>query len=142
MKKTRLDPVLYQLCKQLVELKKEAKRLGVFTGDRELLTCPQCGLMEDVSGDGTLLTYWPKSPEIDTNLRFKALDRKEERFRCPSCGAVCTAPEPADIPDEADVNLEAKATPGAQAPGKKRRKRSGSARRAGKRSNSRKARNS
>jgi len=35
----------------------KAEALGIFTNDRELLECPNCGLKEDVLIYGQLITY-------------------------------------------------------------------------------------
>lgn len=37
---------LHDLARQLVEVKHRAHALGIFTDDRELLECPNCGLLE------------------------------------------------------------------------------------------------
>ena len=33
--------------RQLEQAKQQARALGIFTNDRELLECPSCGLLED-----------------------------------------------------------------------------------------------
>ena len=38
-----------RLAKKLIEVREEARKLGIFTDDRELLECPKCGLWEEVS---------------------------------------------------------------------------------------------
>jgi hypothetical protein len=43
---------------RIAELQKTARRLGIFTEDRALLTCPTCGLMEDVLFDGRLVNVY------------------------------------------------------------------------------------
>ena len=48
---------IYLLAAELTKLKARAKALGVFTNERELLACPRCGLVEDVTCDGLLITY-------------------------------------------------------------------------------------
>jgi len=35
--------------RELEQVKQQAKALGIFTDDRELLECPSCGLLEAVS---------------------------------------------------------------------------------------------
>jgi hypothetical protein len=79
-----------QLAAQLGRMKKQAAELGVFINDRELLECPECGLAEDVTSNGFLITYRgnPCRPR-DSGLRFKELTR--HRFRCPSCRTVIEA---------------------------------------------------
>ena len=37
---------LAELCRQLEQVKQRAEALGIFTDDRELLECPNCGLRE------------------------------------------------------------------------------------------------
>ncbi|HHH31465.1 MAG TPA: hypothetical protein ENK57_24390 [Polyangiaceae bacterium] len=79
----------------LLDLQARAEALGVFLADRELLQCPDCGLMEDVTAHGILITYRGEPPGEDTGLRFKPLVA-EDRFRCPSCSAEVEAPPDAD----------------------------------------------
>ena len=69
-----LEP-LHSLAARLVSLQKRAKALGVFANDRELLECPRCGLMEDVTSTG---------------LRFVQL--ADDIFRCPSCSQRVEVP--------------------------------------------------
>jgi hypothetical protein len=38
---------LRRLAKQIAALQEQARALGVFPGDRELLECATCGLLED-----------------------------------------------------------------------------------------------
>lgn len=40
------------MARQLVRVREKARKLGIYVGDRELLTCPKCGIMEDVLADG------------------------------------------------------------------------------------------
>ena len=69
----------------------QAKALGIFTADRELLECPKCGLLEDVAFDGTLMTYRENEAAlIDTGLRFNESD--PGKFICPSCGSEVSEP--------------------------------------------------
>jgi len=70
----RFQPVLEQ-----------AKALGIFTGERELLECPECRLVEDVDCDGRLMTYRDGEEAEDSGLRFEEI--AEGRYRCPACGA-------------------------------------------------------
>ena len=83
---TRRGDDIRQLAARLVALREKARSLGVFTGDRELLECPKCGLQEDVTSSGQLITCRPPAEGQDTGLRFQELPRN--RFRCPACGAV------------------------------------------------------
>ena len=75
----------------LEKVKQQDRALVIFTDDRELLACPSCGLLEDVTAEGLLVTY-PKDSDnlMDTGLRFHQLDTAS--FRCPACGAICHTP--------------------------------------------------
>ena len=76
--------------RQLEQVKRQARSLGIFTNDRELLECPSCGLLEDVTADGLLVTYSGKSrSRKDCGLRFSPVD--DTSFQCPSCGAKVKA---------------------------------------------------
>lgn len=81
---TELDG-LYELATRLHSLKKQAKALGMFTDDRDLLECPNCGLKEDVTGQGVLITYKGGAMGVDTDLRFPDPD-EEGVSCCPECG--------------------------------------------------------
>ena len=71
--------------RQLEQVKQQARALGIFTDDRELLECPSCGLLEDVTSGGLLVSYPKDSADLkDCGLRFKPVG--ETRFACPSCG--------------------------------------------------------
>jgi predicted RNA-binding Zn-ribbon protein involved in translation (DUF1610 family) len=76
--------------RQLEQAKQQARALGIFTDDRELLECPNCGLLEDVTTEGLLVTYPNTSEEVnDSSLRFIPAD--ESSFICPSCGTKVKA---------------------------------------------------
>lgn len=75
---------LRALAEQLQKIKKQAEDLGVFSGNRELLECPNCDLQEDVLIDGALIVVKKSSPEVDTGLRFIELE-DEDRVLCPLC---------------------------------------------------------
>ncbi len=71
--------------RQLEQVKRQARALGMFTDDRELLECPNCGLLEDVTAKGLLVTYPKDSVDLENcGLRFRPVD--ETRFVCPKCG--------------------------------------------------------
>jgi len=81
---------LLELARQLAQVKQQARTLGIFTDDRELLECPSCGLLEDVTAEGVLVTYPNTSEEVnDSGLRFIPAD--ESSFACPSCGTKVKA---------------------------------------------------
>ena len=50
---------LRALAGKLAVLQAEARALGLFANDRELLGCPRCGLLEDVTITGLLITCRP-----------------------------------------------------------------------------------
>jgi uncharacterized C2H2 Zn-finger protein len=75
-----------ELASRLVALQEQARSLGLFPGDRELLECPKCGLMEDVKCGGEFITCHAATESEDTGLRFEKL--AEGKFRCPSCGSI------------------------------------------------------
>ena len=75
---------LRDLAAELVAVQKRAKELGLFTNDRELLTCPGCGLTEDVQLNGQLTTYFGLPNSGDSGLRF--IEAGDEEFICPKCG--------------------------------------------------------
>ena len=77
---------LRALATQIVALQAQARALGMFADDRELLTCAKCGLQEDVTFSGHLITSRRGSDGEDTGLRFTELG--PTRFRCPACGAT------------------------------------------------------
>jgi hypothetical protein len=87
MSKKRIPTSIKRLAQQLSATRAEAKKLGIFPGDRDLLDCSCCGLMEDVAMNGILLTCRQDSLGIDTGLRFEQVDSDGLRFRCPSCGS-------------------------------------------------------
>jgi len=78
---------LVAMAGRIAELQKTARRFGIFVDDRELLTCPKCGLMEDVLFDGRLVTCREAGGD-DTGLRFSEHPRADGRFVCPECGTV------------------------------------------------------
>ncbi len=79
---------LFNLVEKIVKLKEEAKKLGIFTDDRELIECPKCGLMEDVAIGGRLFTVFKNAPNKDTGLEFKELGKEGNRLSCPNCRKV------------------------------------------------------
>ena len=75
-----------ELASRIVALQAKARALGLFMNDRELLECQKCGLLEDLTFSGQLITC--RAPDFgqDTGLRFEKLF--QDRFRCPACGAM------------------------------------------------------
>ena len=64
---------LRALASEVVALQKQARALGMFADDRELLACAKCGMHEDVTFSGFLITVRPAALDEDTGLRFKEL---------------------------------------------------------------------
>lgn len=76
---------LIELARKLARIKAQARALGIFTDDRELLDCSNCGLLEDVTSEGLLVTYPKDSVDLkDCGLRF--LPEGKTSFACPACG--------------------------------------------------------
>ena len=73
------------LMRRLQQAQQRAKKLGIFIEDRELLTCPKCGLHEDVAFSGMLQVTMPPHLGEDTGLRFKTVRGRPGRRRCPAC---------------------------------------------------------
>ena len=63
---------LVELSRKLAKVKAQARALGIFTDDRELLECPNCELPEDVTAEGLLATY-PKDSVGQTDKAPKAI---------------------------------------------------------------------
>lgn len=93
MKKKENDAEIHALAKQIVSMKEKAKKLGMFVEDRELLSCPKCGLKEDVTSQGLLIVSYPSNTSIDSGLRFKEVKNCSNRFRCPACDMEFSAME-------------------------------------------------
>ena len=88
--KNGVSEELRDLAQKLTDLHEKAREFGLFIDDRELLTCTSCGLMEDVTADGRLITHYGEFPNVvDTGLRFNELP--DERFSCPRCGTEMIA---------------------------------------------------
>jgi len=69
---------------RLSTVQRQAEKLGIFTGMRDLLKCTKCGLVEDVLCDGRLVTYYEEKNRDDSGLRFK--HKKGNIYHCPKCG--------------------------------------------------------
>lgn len=84
--KSAFDEELATLCEQLHELRANAESLGLFANEREVVSGPTCGLQEDVSIEGFLITHDIRSLDVqDSGLRFNEL--KNGQLACPRCGA-------------------------------------------------------
>lgn len=95
------DQSLIELCAALQELRSHASSLGLFTEMREFLTCPKCGLHEDVLIDGRLVTYQGMADVVtDSGLRFTPT--ANENFVCPLCGEIVATPTDSNFPELLD----------------------------------------
>lgn len=88
----RLSVELISLARKLKKAQAAARKLGLFVEDRELLTCPRCGLQEDVAVDGRLLVTGSGNRRCDTGLRFTQVMKRGGWWRCPSCKSVLKSP--------------------------------------------------
>jgi hypothetical protein len=86
----RLAKRIEPLARKLVALHEQARALGIFTNERELLACEACGLTEDVASEGLLFTHFEEDNR-DTGMRFVETEAPGA-FRCPSCGSVVVEP--------------------------------------------------
>lgn len=82
-KKSLISPELHALASELKDLQSKAAALGMFDNSRELVRCPKCGLEEDVTSEGLLITTKPDYHGLDTGLRFA--EKPAGTFRCPVC---------------------------------------------------------
>jgi len=80
------DVLPKSLHREIDRVHRLAQAAGSFLEDRDLLECARCGLLEDVSCYGLLMTYRSGKPLIDSGLRFRKDNRG--RYICPNCGAV------------------------------------------------------
>src|SRR5215204_2521633 len=90
--RTEADPVkkeerLYSMAEAINELGLKLTSLGGFDHSREFLNCPACGLLEDVTFEGMLITTESDYPGVDTGLRFAKTGENE--WECPDCGNLC-----------------------------------------------------
>ena len=74
------------IARRLGDLQTQARALGSFTNERDLLTCPTCGFMGDVLVDGRLVPYHEESNRENTGLRFSESAPETGLFACPECG--------------------------------------------------------
>ena len=75
------------LARHLEDLQRQGRALGLFVDDRDLLTCPKCGLTEDVLIGGQLVTF-SGADGPDTGLRFVEPTSDDGPFTCPRCGVA------------------------------------------------------
>jgi hypothetical protein len=94
------SPSLAALIEGLRDVRARAREVGVFLDDRPLLSCPACGLIEDVSIEGVLITSRDSALGVDTGLRFVERRGGGAGFGCPACGADA-------VPDQGERWTEA-----------------------------------
>lgn len=89
-----IPPELAALARGIQLLREEARVLGLFAEDRGLLRCPACGLLEDVTIEGRLITCDGNvAAGDDLGLRF--VESPVGTFVCPRCGsAACGEDDP------------------------------------------------
>lgn len=85
-RKKGLSKEMHRLARALIKIKAEAKKLGLFAEDRDIIACPQCGLEEDVASGGKLLVTTPADRGRDTGLRFTLVAKGGDLWLCPGCG--------------------------------------------------------
>ena len=94
------DPAYNQLVTDIADalrgIQEMCRQHEIFDGLRELFRCPDCGLIEDIAGDGRLMTYHEGAEPVDTGLRFPEPD-DENKTVCPECGAVVVLVEHNDF---------------------------------------------
>ena len=84
------DPLI-ELCRSLEGIEKKAEAFGLFVNNRELLECPCCGLFEDVTTQGMLVTTRKvTTPPIDTGMRFQKVS--QNTYQCPDCNQQIELP--------------------------------------------------
>lgn len=86
------------LAQQIAAIRKQMRAQGLFAHDRELLECRRCGLKEDVTHDGRLITGRESDLGRDTGLRFTRAAKNG--LRCPACGRRVGGPRREDGPHE------------------------------------------
>ena len=85
-----IPPELAALARRIQSLREEARALGLFAEDRGLLSCPGCGLEEDVTIGGRLITCDGNvAAGDDLGLRF--VESPVGDFVCPRCGTLLAA---------------------------------------------------
>ncbi len=83
---------IYSMAEAINELGLKLTTSGGFDHSRELLSCPACGLLEDVTLEGMLITAESDYPGVDTGLKFTKTGENE--WECPDCGNLCRENEP------------------------------------------------
>ena len=104
----KLTKDIINLTKGFEETIKQAEALGIFTNERDLLSCEKCKLSEDIAFNGILFTYVNKNEEVpqhrtvendDTGFRFIEIEYLK-KYKCPKCGHIIEYTEEDFINDE------------------------------------------
>lgn len=74
------------LITKMAPILRHAKYDGTYAGERDLLECPGCGLVEDTAMDGGLLTYIDGGRMKDSGYRFWL--SSNGAWICPVCHTV------------------------------------------------------
>ncbi len=69
MKKTKIVPKIRALSEKIEQIKEQQRRLGLFCHDRELLSCPSCGLEEDVTFEGFPIVTNHTNRNVETDRK-------------------------------------------------------------------------
>ena len=80
-----MKDIVKDIANLILKAQSLADQHGLFPNHRELLKCPHCGLMEDVTIAGKLIVYRDGVEKIDSGLRFPEPDEKG-MCCCPGCG--------------------------------------------------------
>lgn len=80
-----MKDIVKDIANLILKAQSLADQHGLFPNHRELLKCPHCRLMEDVTIEGKLIVYRDGEKEIDSGLRFPEPDKNGVSC-CPGCG--------------------------------------------------------
>jgi len=83
--KNPADILQRSLLRKIKQVHRLAQKAGLFLNDRELLSCDNCGLLEDVDITGRLITYKSGEAVFDSGMRFEK--GEGGTYVCPVCGS-------------------------------------------------------
>ena len=78
------DERLYSMTEAINKLNLQFTSSGIFDHSRELVRCPACGLFEELSAKGRLITAESDYAGVDTGLKFVMVNDTD--WECPDCG--------------------------------------------------------
>jgi hypothetical protein len=81
-----MDEAQNEILKAAKKLVDEARSLGIFTNHRELASCNECDLHEDVDCNGLLFVAKGEESNKPVDLIFMEMDA--QHVRCPLCGRI------------------------------------------------------